>query len=261
MVCHQDMIMYLVSIKSFYRRIGTGRIIIVDDGTLTSSDRRTLSGHLGSPEIINIRDIDTGPFPKGGTWERLAKILDLLDTCYVIQIDSDTVTRNEVPEVLECVRSNRSFALGTVSRFGTKCVSLSEASEFARDFEDTHVQNAAEKNLAKLPLPGHRRYVRGSSGFAGFARGIRPKSLAQEFSEGMFALIGQKWSEWGSEQVMSNYLIANSPDPAVLPQPKYTCFAPGRPVIEASFLHFIGTSRYIGGIYARESSAAIKTML
>ena len=36
MMCHRDVIPYLVAIKSLYQVVGEGRIIIVDDGTLTS---------------------------------------------------------------------------------------------------------------------------------------------------------------------------------------------------------------------------------
>ena len=249
--------MYLVAVKSFYRSVGAGQIVIVDDGTLSPDDRQILARHLGSPEFIDLREINTGPYPRGGTWERILKILDMLESNYVIQLDCDTVTRGPIPEVLECIHSNKCFALGTLSRFGTRFVSLAEASEFASDFQHPHVQNAAEKNLARISFPEQRRYVRGSSGFAGFAKGIRLHSLALEFSNRMFELIGQKWTEWGSEQVMSNYLVANSPAAAVLPYPKYSCFDPDVPLDEATFLHFIGSYRYMQGVYSRESRAVI----
>src|SRR6266478_3808229 len=50
--------------------------------------------------------------------------------------------------------------------------------------------------------------------------------------------IGAKWSEWGSEQVMSNIVIANIPKAIVLPHPKYAdCHKMQVGVTE--FIHFI----------------------
>ena len=37
------------------------------------------------------------------------------------------------------------------------------------------------------------------------------------------------WCDSGSEQVASNYAIANSPDPAALPLPTYSGFGPSEP--------------------------------
>ena len=261
MVSHRDLIMYLVAVKSFYRQVGRGEITILNDGSLTVQDRKILSIHLGNPKFVDIRTVDTAGFPRGGCWERLLTILDTVSHCYVVQLDSDTVTRGSVPEVLDCIESNRCFALGTISSFGTRVVPVVEASHIAQDFHDRHVQNTVEKNLINLPSPEQKRYVRASAGFAGFALGLDFRAAAREFSDCMFQLLGQRWTDWGTEQVTSNYLIANSSAPFVLPQPKYGCFGPGQPVSEASFLHFIGSDRHVRGIYASESRAIIKAQL
>ena len=226
MVSHVDLIMYLVAVKSFYKRVGEGKIIIINDGSLTPADCDVLSNHLGSPTFIHIADVDTGGFPKGGCWERILTILDLLNEFYVIQLDSDTLTRNDVPEVLECVHFNRSFTLGTGQ--GKKLVWLPEASKQARAFHGTHVQDEAERNFFRFPDAEHKRYVRGSAGFAGFAKGAQSRSAAAAFSQKMTEFIGKKWTDWGSEQVTSNYLVANAPEAVVLPHPKYACFDPAR---------------------------------
>ena len=59
---------YLVAIKSVHASLQKGRIVILDDGTLTDRDRALLAHHCGDPHIVSIRDVDTGPFPRGGTW-------------------------------------------------------------------------------------------------------------------------------------------------------------------------------------------------
>lgn len=259
MVSHTDLIMYLVAVKSFYRRVGEGEIIIINDGSLTAADCEVLSDHLGTPKLIHITDVNTNGFPIGGCWERILTILDLLNEFYVIQLDSDTLTRNYVAEVLECIRFNRSFTLGT--KQGKELVWLPEASRRARAFKGTHVQDEAERNIFRLSDAEHKRYVRGSAGFAGFAKGAQSRDTAAAFSEKMIEFIGEKWTNWGSEQVTSNYLIANAPEAVVLPHPKYTCFDPERGPGEAAFLHFIGSNRYDKRIYTSESRLVIRSQL
>lgn len=261
MVGHRDLIMYLIAVKSFYRQMGEGEIIVVDDGTLTARDRKLLSHHLGAPDFVDMNSVDTGPCPKGRCWERLFTVLELREKFYVIQLDSDTLTRSAVPEVVECVRSNRCFTLGTVSESGADFLSLHDASRVAEKFTGTHVQVLTEKSLFRLPDPECNRYVRGSAGFAGFAKGRPLRGAASEFSRRISKLIGPKWNDWGSEQITSNYLIANEPSPVVLPQPKYSCFDPERSVRNEVFVHFIGTYRHDGGVYARESRAVIRRQL
>src|SRR5258706_5879585 len=60
MVSHADVIMYLIAIKSLYRRLGRGKILIVDDGSLTADDLRLLAEHLGAPRVVALNTLDTG---------------------------------------------------------------------------------------------------------------------------------------------------------------------------------------------------------
>ena len=71
MVSHDDLLMYLVAIKSLYARVGEGSIVVVNDGSLTPDDIDRLNDHLGRPEILEAGRIETGPCPRGGMWERL----------------------------------------------------------------------------------------------------------------------------------------------------------------------------------------------
>ena len=90
---------------------------------------------------------------------------------------------------------------------------------------------------------------RGCSGFAGFPSGPGKIELMRDLSAQMQQLVGDKWRDWGSEQVMSNLLVANQPGARVLPHPDYTdCekMQPGR----TRFVHFIGTCRFRGMQYA-----------
>lgn len=66
----------------------------------------------------------------------------------------------------------------------------------------------------------------------------------------MRAAIGEKWAEWGSEQVMSNIVLANIPASVVLPHPKYADCQKMKPG-ETAFIHFIGSCRFNNGTYAK----------
>ena len=76
----------------------------------------------------------------------------------------------------------------------------------------------------------------------------------------MRARLGARWDEWGTEQVASNFAIANTPGAVVLPWPEHACHDPAIDAGRAEFLHFVGTHRFEGGTYAALSRAAIAAM-
>lgn len=250
--------MYLVAIKSLYSRIGEGRICIINDGTITPASMNLLKEHLSTPEIIHISDITTGKCPYGGTWERLLKILDLSRDAYVIQVDSDTLVRTLVPEVTELYRKNSSFTLGSWA--GQRFVNILDAADYAANIDSNHIQIVSERMLAHLDGASRKQYVRGCSGFAGFARGAVSRTQAETFSIAMEALVGSRWSEWGSEQVTSNYLIANAPNSHVLPLPSYVNFKPDLCIADAKLIHFIGDYRFHRARYVQESRRLIREL-
>jgi hypothetical protein len=74
----------------------------------------------------------------------------------------------------------------------------------------------------------------------------------------MTAKTGNRWSEWGTEQVTSNYLVANSPQAQLLPYPKYS--TPFKAHDVGAFLHFIGEIRFRSRAYEKASLEAIKSL-
>src|SRR3546814_16874437 len=101
------------------------------DGSVTGPFRSVLRQHLVNPRIMSIRDIDTWPCPRGGTWERLLTILDLCADDYVIQLDSDTVTIGPVPHIQQAIAANSSFTLLGAE---TDIDSILSVDEFTRNF-------------------------------------------------------------------------------------------------------------------------------
>lgn len=256
---------YLVAAKSFQAQLGRGRFAILDDGTLTAADKAVLAHHLGNPPITPIASVDTGPCPRGGTWERLLTILDLRQSDYVIQIDSDVVALSQVSEVAAAIDAGRSFTLrGEVS---SEILPVAAIAEWARQRTDQgrqHVQSAIEQAMDQVTIPGRPalKYVRGCSGFAGFAPGGEGRALAEAFSMEAQRLLGAGyWAEWGSEQVTSNFVVANEADALLLPYERYLNFWNDPIGLDAGLVHFIGTFRYHRGAYlaaARRAIAALR---
>jgi hypothetical protein len=74
-------------------------------------------------------------------------------------------------------------------------------------------------------------------------------------------LVGaDRWTEWGTEQVASNFLLSNEAGMKPLPYERYLNYwneAPGR---DARFLHFVGTHRYSTGEYCARTRQAIAAL-
>ncbi|WP_336981803.1 hypothetical protein [Altererythrobacter fulvus] len=253
---------YLVAIKSLHQHLQRGRVVILDDGTLTDGDKAILAHHLGDPEIHPIAQVDVGPCPRGCVWERLLLLLDLRKLAYVIQVDSDTVTLGPVPEVAAAIEQGRNFTLK-----GEDSARWLPVEDFVKTTPGldplaptTHVQGATEEILprihAGLPQPAH--YVRGCAGFVGFAPGGLERKVAEDFSREAEAILGhESWKRWGSEQVMSNVIVANEGEPVLLPYGRYLNFWNEPLPADTRFAHFIGTYRFHRGAYADATRRAI----
>jgi len=255
---------FLVAAKSLRGGLGRGRFVVLDDGTLTAADRAALAVHLGDPEIRSVAAVDTGRCPRGGTWERLLTILDLRANHYVIQFDSDTVTCGPLPEVAAAIESGRSFTLR--GEAGATLMPIAPFAHWRRaksEFRRGHVQDTIETRIDGVRIPGlaDAHYVRGCSGFAGFAPSGGGRALAEAFSAEAERLVGgERWREWGSEQVTSNFVIANEADPLLLPYDRYFNFWNEGLPEGRCFVHFIGTWRFAGGAYIGETRAAIERL-
>lgn len=254
---------YLVAVKSLWGQLKRGRVAILDDGTLTPQDYAILAHHCGDPEILHIKDVPLGLFPAGGTWERLLTILDRRSSEYFIQLDSDTVTIGPVPEIAEAISRNRSFLLLGEAESGCGPLPLSEFCDrfYPEGAQDNHVQSRIESQLGTIDPERGWKYVRGCSGFAGFAAMGGGRPLAAAFLKEMKRLIGDKdVSIWGTEQVTSNFHLANEVQPVVLPYDRYMNYWNEDWGEDTAFIHFVGTHRHKNGAYIRASLQAIEIL-
>jgi hypothetical protein len=259
MVGNNDVQLYLLAMKSFYSHVGRGKIVAIIAEDMPSQSRALLEHHFPRIKIEMLEGLDTGTCPRGGTWERLVYLLERSQHEYAIQLDCDTLAfGTDVSEVIECIRSNTAFALGSV---GHNIVALPEAAARAHKSSDNYVGLAAERLFDRYPDAAHWKYVRASSGFAGFAKGGFHRRNIEDFHRNMEEFMGSRWREWGTEQCGSNFAIANSPNTAVLHRPKYGNFVPSMENDKASFLHFFGTYRYKEDFYATKARDVIATLL
>ena len=254
---------YLVAVKSLWHHLRRGRVAILDDGTLTAQDRVVLAQHLGDPQILRLDDVPRGPFPRGGCWERLLTILDNRAGEYWLQLDSDTVTLGPVPELERAITSNRSFTLMGGADAPTVPLLLGQfaAQYYPQGPADGHIQTRIESRMGSIDPAGRWKYIRGCAGFAGFAAGNGGRDLAAAFLARMAQTIGaDDTAIWGTEQVASNFLIANEGAPVCLPYDRYLNYWGEEWGADAAFVHFVGAHRYDHGAYARASRAAIAAL-
>ena len=262
MLCHGEVRMYLLAVKSFCRQMGRNpQVVILGDGSLTEEDRGLIEAHLPGARILGFADVMPAACPKGNCWERLLLITDLLERTYVVQLDSDTLTKGPIDEVKACIAANRSFTL-LGDRSFPEIEPMLSACQRSKANENAMVQAVVERNFDQLPEAAGLKYVRGNAGFVGFAKGSVSREKVEWFSEMMERLAKEKWDEWGSEQVASNLVIANSEGAVPLPFPKYCSYWAHEDVdyTQSSFVHFIGPFRFANGMYLRSAKRVLATL-
>ncbi len=257
MVRADDLYMYLLAIKSFAHFCPPRRVYILNDGTLDQNDIACLCEHIPFADILDIGAFQSVLYPQDNCWERLAALVCLSAEGYIMQLDADTMTLSMPDEVAAAVSLYTPFTLGSAQG---KCLMdveqvASVAQEFLRD-GDTHVQVLAESKLGKITGKERLRYVRGCAAFTGVPQGALDIDTLSDWSRRFEEKLGERWYEWGTEQFMSNFLIANLDGAQVLPHPKYsTC--PPRIGQENAFIHFAGYCRFSARRYHTLSRDAI----
>jgi hypothetical protein len=254
MVQSRDTLPYLLALFSFTSHVNPERVVVVCDPSMTARDLETLKIAVPHIELRRAEEFRHPELPVGGCWERLQAITEYAASAYVIQLDADTVTLDAIAEVHDAVRAGHSFVLG--ERPKQNITSLDEAKLFATPWQrpGLQIQGVAEYLMPDAKLAG-RRYVRGCAGFTGFQRTSGLMAPLIEFSNEMRRLTGTRWTEWGTEQVASNYLVANLDGASVLPFPDYA--TPDHLPAKPRFLHFIGSMRFESSAYAESAIRVI----
>jgi hypothetical protein len=264
MVQESDVQMYILAIKALYRRLGRGRIATIVLANFPERDRELIQRHLGPVEFHTLEELPTGRCQRGGTWERLVFCVNRSANDFVIQIDCDVLCIGPIQEVLRRVDENRAFVLAE----GLPIQPLTAWVEKGVARKSANIVTTFEIRGAELQDAEHALYVRGSSGFAGFAKGAATIELVENFHDAAAKVHGSRWTEWGTEQIASNFVIANSANADPLPYPKYATFEPEYATFQKkgitpdmSLLHFIGAYRFDDGVYPRLANREIDAIL
>ncbi|MBP0445152.1 hypothetical protein J8J14_10205 [Roseomonas sp. SSH11] len=258
MVSPRHVPMYLLSIKAFYRRVGRGKVVAIVDRDTPASVLQTLRDHVRGIEFQILEDIDVGPCQRGGTWERILWILDRARHEYVVQLDCDVLAvAPDINEVVNCLENGTAFTMAD----GHQIVSMAEAAAFAHELEGDYIGEVSERLFGLYPGHEQLRYVRGSSGLAGFAPGGFPREELHRFHVEMEKQVGAaRWREWGTEQCASNFAVANTPGAIVLPYPAYASFHPNGPRAETKCFHFIGSYRFDDDFFSKRGREEIEAL-
>jgi hypothetical protein len=259
MVQKRDVLYYLVALKSFVAYANPKRVVVVCDPSIDARDREVLRKHVPHIELHAADEFVHPDIPRGGTWERLLAICNFAKDNYVIQLDADTVTVGTPTAVLSAIENQTGFVLGEESR--QSVITLAHTTENAKADEigQLHIQGYAEACMAEVGLPESSMYVRGCSGFTGFPPSSEMLVRLLQFSNAMSRTIGMvRWASWGTEQVTSNYLVANAVGTTVLPYPAYG--TPNTMNEDTVFIHFIGSMRFSDDKYEKTSRTVIQRM-
>jgi len=260
MIKNRDVPMYVLSIKAFYAHLGAGRIIGIIDRDMPQSLRDTLRRHVDGIELVILEDLPTYTCQRGGTWERIVFLLDRSQDRYMIQVDADVLAVGpDLDELKDCIARNVAFTIADGGRFRSMRTSARIAQA---DPDDRYVGIAIEQRFDQYPDCDRLRYIRGSSGLAGFARGGFSRPQIETFHSVMQSLLPDRWHEWGSEQCASNFAVANSPGAVALPYPAYGSFSPRmREPDRCKCFHFIGVYRFVDGYFAKRGRELIAGMM
>lgn len=257
----KDVLMYLTAVKSFCRWHQPAHVTLLIDGDFCESSLDALHAQVPGISIEAHTQYRRDDCPVGGTWERLAALVAHASERFTVQLDADTITLGRLKVVEDCIAAGRAFTLG--SGQGQRFEPAADAAARADGYlakGDTHIQTLSESKLAGLRAGGKLRYVRGCSGFTGIAPGAVPSGRLLGWARQFRKIVGERWNEWGTEQFMSNVLIANAGNSVVLPHPEYaTC--PSIHEGQTVFAHMAGFCRFANNHqYARLARATIATL-
>lgn len=259
MVQKRDVLAYLVALKSFAAFCCPQRVVVVCDPSIDANDRQTLRAHVPHIELRDADEFTHPDIPRGGTWERLLAICDYARDAYVVQLDADTVTVAQPKEVLQAIARRAGFVLGEAPKQTLITLPTTSSNAQADIDGQAHIQGYSEACMAEVGLPADALYVRGCSGFTGFPPSTSMRDDLIHFSNCMSRRVGkQRWTSWGTEQITSNYLVANAPGTQVLPYPDYG--TPDRMNDDTVFIHFIGSLRFTSDRYEKTSRKVIGQM-
>jgi len=229
----------MVAIKSLARPLQRGRVVLLDDGTLTAEDRAVLAHHFDDPQILRADSINLRGFPTGHGWESLLAMLERRSGEYWLRVSHDSVTLGDVPEIAAAIGSNRSLV------------------ELAPDSGPDPVLPFSEVFSSDVLTAGRWRYIHAGGGLAGLAAAQGGRIIAEAALALLPAPAANSKGRAEPDQAIG-FIVGNEPMPVCLPKNLYRVWARGEEWrVGPAFLRFAPANSERNGAWADASRAAI----
>lgn len=248
---------FLVAVKSFATHLGRGRVVLLDDGSLTAQDRAILAHHCGDPEIIAAHEVTLDTFPDGPGWKQFLTILDRRAREYWISLDCFSVTTGPVPEISAAIARNRSFfCLADAGQARPQPLASVSTPASGDD-----IAARIEAQLAENGAKGGWLYARTAAGLAGFCALGADRALAKAFLAATGKRLGKENAILrDAAQIAVNFHLANENEAEILPPDRYFSYTGEDWPEEAAFAQFPAQHRYSDSAYIDASRRAIEAL-
>jgi hypothetical protein len=102
---------HLAMLAPLHRRLGRGKVVLVDDGTLTGADRVRAARACDDPHFVTARPAGSDGFPPGPEWSLLLSALDGSRNGYWVVFGAAQPIEPALQGIGHAIASNRSFAM------------------------------------------------------------------------------------------------------------------------------------------------------
>ncbi|MCG8566764.1 MAG: hypothetical protein MI747_16965 [Desulfobacterales bacterium] len=262
-VCKRDLQLYLLAIKSFISFVKGGCIHVHSDGSLEERDQELLRSHIPGICIITPEEAaqrakeHLSPFLQKvrGYYISLASQLDMIlwsKTDYHIKMDCDILTLNSPEFILQWLKEGTSpFIISDhITEKKTPPKTLPQ---------NAHIQAQMEYHQPRIAKGTGFRFGNTlglCSGFFGWKNHLKLNEIELFLSS--CSNMGFDMSQWGSEQVVTTWLLT-AHDGVRLPMEKYFNLHPPafHLIDQATLIHFIGSNRFKNNWYIDKSKQVI----
>jgi hypothetical protein len=271
MLCQDDLILYLVGIKSLLRYSPNVGVLVYSDGTLEGPSAALLSEHVPGIRIISTGEADQRAGRVLGSdsflyrlrghdasWRRLMDTELWSSAPKRIIMDSDILVLNRPDVLIDWIENGeRAFLLGQppAKPQGNLSIVRANARPFIQDVFKARVDDLSRE----LGLPNS--FLDGStSGFYGCSNELSLDRVESAIRSSLS--LGVPMKEWGGEQCLVIYLLSVA-GATRLESTRCINFDPSclDKLDKAQVLHFYGTYRFYRGLYPRLAARVAADMM
>lgn len=251
LVCHSDVNMYLIAIKSFLRYYTNIGVVVHDDSSLTENDKDILKKHIINIKIISFNEVfqsfhkefkalfpavDSNIQHLARTRRQLFKLFSFVlygNNKKIISMDSDIIFQNRPDEIIEWIEKDDFTAFYNVD---LKCA----------------LGTAKETMVKEFGFPIIKKF---NSGFIGYQNNIDIEEVKQylpiytnypQIDQGDQSLFAILLSKRGAQPLNEKY---------------YSVFNRQNYNKNSKMIHFIYPNRFYNGVYFKLAKNVCKDLI